>query len=748
MSYLARTMFELSFDPPEASPRLAIVTIDDPEKKVNALAPAIIDKVDGIFDTIEAEQGIDAAILISKKPDNFIAGADVETFAKAQDRREIEDFVRRGHALFSRMSKSRKPVVCAIHGSCLGAGLEVALACHYRVCTNSPKTVMALPEVMLGLFPGGGGVTRLPRLVGLREALDIILTGRNIRPRKAKKIGLVDQVVAPEALMTAARSAVDGLLSKKLRQRRGPDDDFARAALEGNILGRKVVFSQARKSVMAKTHGLYPAPLVALDVIERGISLPIEEALALEPPAFAELAVGETSRSLVSLFRRSNMLKKQEVRDDGGKAVVGAEVERLGMVGGGFMGADIAAVSADKGMTARIREISAEPLGRALAHAQKYFDRRARSIGKVHVFKARSRVSGGLDLHGFETMDLIIEAIPEKLELKQKVFAELDATCPPTTVLASNTSAIPISDIALRCKHPERVLGLHFFSPVHKMPLLEIVQAPQTSRAALATALEYCRRIGKTPIVVQDGPGFYTTRVLGFYLMAALQMVLDGHSIEEVDRGAQKVGWPVGPVTLLDEVGIDVGAKVAHTLAEAFPGRIIVPDSVDAVIADGRFGRKVKKGFYLYPPKPRGPLAKLSTPKKQVDPSAYRFFKGRPSKAPRASPDSLGDRLTLLCAMEAVRCLEEGILGRPRDGDIGAVFGFGYPPMRGGPFRHLDMIGLDNVVQRMATLQEKYGESYAVPEMLRAMVKDGNSFAALDAEHESGHESGEEQESK
>lgn len=733
-------MFTLTLDPPEVSPRLAVITIDRAGEKVNTITPEALAEVEQQFASIEATPGLAGIILISGKRDNFIAGADVEVFAHAKDRREIEGFGRRGHEVLARIAGARVPIVAAIHGACLGAGLELALACTYRVCSDSPKTVLALPEVMLGLFPGGGGVTRLPRLVGLREALDMILTGRNIRPRAARRMGLVDQVVAEEALLPAARAAAGKLAGGKLQPHLHPRGDVVRTLLEGNPLGRSLVFRQARKTVERKTFGLYPAPLVALDIIEKGLGLPLEEALKLEPPAFAELAVGETSRSLVSLFRRSNALKKQPVLDAAGARVEGAEVRRLGMVGGGFMGADIAVVSAEKGIETRIRDIAADPLAKALAHCKAHFDRRSRSVGERHVFKARSRVSGGLDLTGFNTMDLIIEAVPEALGLKQDVFAQLEAMVPRTTILASNTSALPIGAIAERLIHKDRVIGLHFFSPVSKMPLLEIVKTPHTSPQTLATCLRYAAQIGKTPIVVNDGPGFYTTRVLGFYLMAALEMVQAGHSIEAVDRGARMVGWPVGPITLLDEVGIDVGAKVSKTLAAAFPERIHVPDTVDQFLAEKRFGRKTGRGFYVYPAEQRGLLARRE--RKHIDPAVYGYFAGRKAVAEESHPEELGERLTLIAALEAVRCLEAGILQSPRDGDIGAVFGFGYPPMRGGPFRHLDAMGPGAVLTRLAVLRERFaagGATYNAPELLIRLAREGKNFAGYAASREGDH---------
>jgi 3-hydroxyacyl-CoA dehydrogenase/enoyl-CoA hydratase/3-hydroxybutyryl-CoA epimerase len=722
-------MFKLSLDPPEVSPRLAVITIDREGEKVNTIAPERLPEIETILNELEAEPGIQGVVLISGKQDTFVAGADVETFASATSREEIEKFNRDGHRILGRIASAKVPVVAAIHGACLGAGLELSLCCSYRICTDSPKTVLALPEVMLGLFPGAGGVSRLPRMIGLREALDMILTGRNIRPRKAKKLGLVDEVVSVESLMPAARNAAARLISGDLNPKHEPKQDAARVMLEGNPFGRKLVLRQARKTVERKTKGLYPAPLVALDVIGRGLDLPLDEALKLEAPAFAELALGETSKSLVSLFLRSNALKKQTVDDAEGNAIDGKETARLGLVGGGFMGADIAVVAAEKGIETRIRDIAGEPLARALGHVDAYFKRRARSIGKANVFKAKARVSGGLTLEGYETMDLIIEAVPENLELKKRVFAELESIVPETTILASNTSALPLTEIGADLEHKGRFVGLHFFSPVPKMPLLEIIRTEHTSPETLAASLRFATQIGKTPIIVRDGPGFYTTRVLGFYLMHALEMVLAGHTVEEIDSGARKVGWPVGPITLLDEVGIDVGAKVAKTLGKAFPERIQVPETVDSFISEGRLGRKSGRGFYVYP----GADGKKGKKKgkKEVDTGVYAFFKGRKELgSERPHPEELGERLTLVCAMEAIRCLEEGILASPDDGDIGAVFGFGYPPMRGGPFRHIDTLGAGVILDRVLTLQGRYGDAYAAPELLQKIAKDRTTFAA------------------
>jgi 3-hydroxyacyl-CoA dehydrogenase/enoyl-CoA hydratase/3-hydroxybutyryl-CoA epimerase len=424
------------------------------------------------------------------------------------------------------------------------------------------------------------------------------------------------------------------------------------------------------------------------------------------------------------LFLRSNRLKKKKVLDEKGSEVTGAAIERLGLLGGGFMGADIAVVAADKGIDTRIREVAKEPLARGMGHIKKHFDKRARRIGAPHVFQARSRISGGLTLEGFETMDLVIEAVPEQLSLKQEVFAELESHVREEAILASNTSALPIGKIGEKLVHKDRLVGLHFFSPVPRMQLIEIVQAETTSPQTLATCIAFTTRLGKTPIVVKDGPGFFTTRALGSYLMGALDMVHAGHTIEQVEAGARKVGWPVGPLAVLDEVGIDVGVKVSKTLAEAFPDRMQIADGVDAFLAEERFGRKSKRGFYIYPDKGR----------KQPDEDVYRFFPNRPEKSPPSHPEELGERLTLIVALEAVRCLQEGIIASPDVGDIGAVFGFGYPPLRGGPFRHMRSRGLDTVLARAKTFCDRFGSAYEPPELLVELASKGQDFPSLGGE--------------
>lgn len=705
-------MFRLEFDPPGARARLATIIIDDPERSVNALGSDTMVKVDTILSTIRGERDIVGAVLISGKDDHFMAGGDLRAFGDISDRRDFEVLSRRVQDLLRRIASMEKPVVAAVHGVCLGGGLEAALACHYRIATDHPSTVIGFAEATVGLIPSGGALARLPGIIGLRESISLVTEGRTIRARRAKRLGLVDEVVSPEALRMAAREAALGLARGERRtaqHRRG----LARRLAEDNPVGRRVLFTAARRVVRRKTHGLYPAPLVALDVMERGAKKELSQAMALEPPAFAELAVSTTSRNLVNLF-----LKRSERRRAAANLQTPA---RIGVVGGGTIGAELAALTAQKGMESRVREVSDQRLAEALARIKRHFDERSRRVGEKYVYGARSRVSGGLGLAGFETMDLVIEAVPEHLELKRDVFEELDRVCGPDTILATNTSALPIESITRQVQHPQRVVGLHVFVPLLRMPLVEIVRGPETAQGAVDRACAYAYALGKTPVVVGDGPGFYTSRVLGFFFSAALEMMVEGHDIEAIDRGARAVGWPMGPFALIDRVGIAVALAVLETLSESFSDRLALNPGLRRLVEQDRVGRRTGRGFYLHP--------RASRDGRRVDETVYPLFRPADARPRPATPEVLGQRLTLVAAAEAVRCLEEGVLASPDDGDVAAVLGFGYPALRGGPFRHLETIGLRACVDRMLALEDRFGARFSAPALLEQLAQEGSSFA-------------------
>ena len=685
-----------------------VVTIDVPGERVNTLGKAMMGELDALLAELEAPGAVKAVVLRSGKRDNFIAGADIKDFNTIRSAMEGEALSRAAQALLDRLEAVPVPVVAAIHGSCLGGGLEIVLACRYRVASDDPKTVLGLPEVMLGLLPGAGGTQRLPRLVGLRNGLDMILTGRTLKAPRALKAGVVDDVVPAPVLMTAARKAALALAEGTLKPARGGIPASER-------LLRPVIFRKARQSVLEKTGGHYPAPLRALDAVQRGTATSQAEGLKIEARHFGELSVSDVSRALVSVFFATQDIKKDAGYPEGTQA---REVRKLGVLGAGLMGAGIATAAADAGVPVRIKDATTEALGRGLRHAREVYEerRKRKSLSALDVRKRMDRFSPTVDYSGFRRADLVIEAVFEDLDVKRKVLAETEAVTLDSCVFASNTSSLPIGDIARDAQRPARVLGMHFFSPVEKMPLLEVVVTPLTDAWATATAVGFGRKLGKHVIVVRDGPGFYTTRALSPYMNEATRLLEEGAAIEDVDHAMTDFGFPVGPMVLLDEVGIDVGAKIAKILHRAFGDRMAPAASMARVLEEGRLGRKNKKGFYTY------------DGKKRVDESVYAAL-GSATRRPFETRE-IQDRLVFAFLNEAVLCLQEGILRSPRDGDVGAVFGLGFPAFLGGPFRYLDRLGARFAAEVLERLRASHGERFKPARLLVDMAREGRSFHA------------------
>jgi 3-hydroxyacyl-CoA dehydrogenase/enoyl-CoA hydratase/3-hydroxybutyryl-CoA epimerase len=693
-----------------------VVTIDKPGDSVNTLTTTLVGEFETLFQRIEQDPAIKSVVLLSGKPDTFIAGADIEQFTEFRAAADAERVSRLGQDVLNRLEKLDAPVVAAIHGACLGGGLEVALACRYRVATDHAKTVFALPEVQLGVIPGMGGTQRLPKRVGLQAALDMILAGRNVRAKRALQMGLVDEMVHPAALRDIALERARALASRELKPDRGGAHGALSLVLEHNPLGRSVVFKKARESVMEKTHGHFPAPLAALEAVQAGYSRGFKEGLREEARLFGEMAVTDVSRQLVFLFFASNALKKDKGVDE--PAPSPREVHKLGVLGAGFMGAGIASVAVQKGTLVRLKDTDPARIGRGLASVRGVLQERLtrKQITRVQLDDFMSLVGGTTDYSGFASADLVIEAVFEDLGLKHQVLAEVEPRIDADAVYASNTSTIPIGRIAEGARHPERVLGMHFFSPVHRMPLLEVIVTPATSAEAVVTAVAYGKRLGKTVIVVNDGPGFYTTRTLSAYMNEAGRLLDEGAAIEAIDSALVEFGFPVGPITLLDEVGIDVGGKVGAVLAEAFGARMAPSDAMRRVVAAGRTGRKGANGFYRYDE--RGE-------KGSVDESVYEIVGGERREMPA---DEIINRCVLAMVNEAVLCLQDGVLRSPRDGDIGAVFGIGFPPFRGGPFRYVDSVGADRIVQRLEELNSRFEPRFVPADLLVDMARGRRTF--------------------
>ena len=483
-------------------------------------------------------------------------------------------------------------------------------------------------------------------------------------------------------------------------------------------MGLHVLFKKAREKVDKQTHGHYPAPIFALEVVRTGVLEGLEAGLAAEADRFGQLAVTPQSAALVSIFFATTELKKDFGVQDA--TVKPRPIKRVAVLGGGLMGGGIAAVTAMQAkLPVRIKEVDDQGVGRGRAYVRRLLDkevsRKRRSPSDA--YRLMHQVTGGTDLDSLRSADVVIEAVFEDLDLKRRLLTQVEEVTGPETIFASNTSAIPIADIASASKHPETVIGMHYFSPVEKMPLLEVVVTDKTADWVTATCVQLGRDQGKTVIVVRDGTGFYTSRILAPYLNEAAWLLSEGADIDAVDQAMVKFGFPVGPITLLDEVGIDVGAKVAHVMEKRFGERVRAPAAMETLLTDGRKGRKVGKGFFLYENGKKG----------AADPSIYALFK-QTSERKRVPEADIQERLLLPFINEAARCLEENILRSARDGDIGAIFGLGFPPFLGGPFSYIDRAGAADVVQRLDTLAKRHGKRFEAAPILRTYAKEGKRF--------------------
>ncbi|XTZ39600.1 fatty acid oxidation complex subunit alpha FadJ [Salmonella enterica] len=701
------TAFTLSVRPDN----VAVVTIDVANEKMNTLKAEFGTQIRIILKQIRENKALRGVVFISAKPDNFIAGADINMIARCQTAKEAEELARQGQQVMAEIHALTIPVVAAIHGACLGGGLELALACHRRICTDDAKTVLGLPEVQLGLLPGSGGTQRLPRLVGVSTALEMILTGKQLRARQALKAGLVDDVVAQSILLDAAAElAAQG----RPASRHLP----VRERILAGPLGRRLLFQMVAKKTAQKTQGNYPAASRILSVVETGLAQGKSSGYDAEARAFGELAMTAQSKALRHLFFTSTDIKK-----DPGSLVQPAPLRTIGILGGGLMGGGIAYVTASKaGLPVRIKDINAKGINHALQYSWQQLDQkvRRRHLKPGERDNQMAKISGSLDYQGFSHRDLIIEAVFEDLELKQKMVSEVESHCAPHTIFASNTSSLPIGDIAARAGRPEKVIGLHFFSPVEKMPLVEVIPHAGTDEQTIATTVKLAKKQGKTPIVVADKAGFYVNRILAPYISEAMRLLSEGERIEAIDQALVKFGFPVGPIQLLDEVGIDTGTKIIPVLEAAYGERFSAPANVvTAILNDDRKGRKNGRGFYLYTDKGR-------KSKKQPDPTIYSLISA--SGAGKLSALQIAERCVMLMLNEAARCLDEQVIRSARDGDIGAVFGIGFPPFLGGPFHYMDTLGAGEIVATLRRLEAQYGARFTPCEALLRMAEQGSLY--------------------
>ncbi|HEY3218448.1 MAG TPA: 3-hydroxyacyl-CoA dehydrogenase NAD-binding domain-containing protein [Candidatus Limnocylindria bacterium] len=680
-----------------AADGIARVVIDRPTDAVNAIDPPLIAALLRAVD--EARSARPRGLVIaSAKPDQFVGGADLSMLSSWNSATEISEASRAMHRLVTEIAGLPFVTVAAINGSALGGGYELALACDWRVAADASSVRVGLPEISLGLLPAGGGTQRLPRLVGLTRALDLILGARRLSARRALRAGLVDEVVLPAALERAAR---DRALRGQKRALTGGATVADRAAT-WIAPARALALRQARQRATTETRGHYPAPQRAIEAIATGLSRGIPAGLEVEARAFGELATSAVARNLITLF----LLGLKQRRAASADLPRGEAPSDIAVVGAGLMGAGIAQSAAIAGMSVRLRDVDDAAVTRGLGAIRTLTEDAGRKgvVDRREARRAIARVTGTSDWSGFGRAELVVEAVFEELALKRRVLSEIEAVVRVDAVIASNTSALPIAEIATGARHPERVVGMHFFSPVHRMALVEVVRHASVDPSAVARVVAAGQALGKTVIVVRDGPGFYTTRVIGVMLGEAARLLEEGARIEDVDRAMTEFGWPVGPFTLMDEVGLAVAHHAGETVAAALGTDADTRNAVAVLNGAGLLGKRGGEGFYRYEGKKKTPNVRV-----------YQLLEV--SARPALAGAETAERLTALFVNAAAQCLDEGVLRSAAEGDLGAVLGLGFPPFLGGPFRYADSRGAA-LRDLLRALADHHGPRYGPAESL------------------------------
>src|SRR6266850_1559333 len=691
------------------------LVFDHPARSVNVLDEAALADLNVALVELERVKPT-GVILTSGKKGSFIAGADLQAIGSITDRARVLELIQLAHGAFNRLASLPCPTVAAIDGVCLGGGTELALACDSRIAAQEPRTQIGLPETLLGIFPGFGGTTRLPRLIGLAGALDLILTGRSLDARRAEKLGLIGRAVPGAWLMEYAHRRLGELAKRNPRRRRDAwrAKNLGAWLLDGTSLGHGIALRSARKATLERTRGNYPAPLAALDVLAKSQGKPIDAGLRLEAAAVSELVVGPVCKNLVRIFLLSERAKKEPVAD---AAIKPQPVRTMALVGAGVMGGGIAETVSRAGIGVRLRDLNAGAITHALKTARGLIDERSRRRGTARDGDAQmAKILPTLDLTGFGVCDFAMEAVVEDLDVKRRVFGELEVRMRPDALLATNTSSLSVTTLAEGLQHPGRFCGFHFFNPVHRMPLVEVVRGPRTSDATLVSAVALARKLGKTPVVVRDAPGFVVNRILMPYLREGLALLEEGYRLTEIDAAMRDFGMPMGPFEVLDEVGLDVASKVAAVLSRAFPDRMEGSPALDTLIAAGRLGRKSGRGFYRHRGGTRLP-----------DPRLRELLK---LKRERRVPalEILSERMMFAMINEAARCLEDGVVADAGLVDLAMIFGTGFPPWRGGPLRYADSVGLAKIESRLRALRAERGGRFAPAALLTRLAAEGGSF--------------------
>jgi 3-hydroxyacyl-CoA dehydrogenase/enoyl-CoA hydratase/3-hydroxybutyryl-CoA epimerase len=681
---------------------VCLLTLDRAGSSANIFDRATLGELRDELDFVESQSDtLKGVIFVSAKRSIFIAGLDLKTIGENASAAEVCEIIELGQTQFSRISALRIPTVAAIHGAAVGGGFEIALACDWRVASPDHATKIGLPETKIGLLPAWGGSTRLPRLIGLPKALDIILGGKTPGARAALKLGMIDDIVPAENLVAFA--------ARKIREGK-PHRSSLR--LLNNPVVATLIAKKLRPQLLGKTRGHYPAILKALEVVAHGISESISASLALEREGILELVNGDTCRNLIRVFFLQERAKKLPAAARETKPI-----SRTAVVGAGLMGAGIAQWLSARRLPVILRDVNTEQVARGMSSIARLYNdgvkrhalnRREAQDGMDRIFPAPNEAS-------LRSVDLVIEAAVENLELKRTLFQRLDALAGDETILATNTSALPISELAAGTRKPERVMGLHFFNPVHRMQLVEVVAARQTAPEILDRAVKFVRQIGKLPVVVKDSPGILVNRILMPYLIEAGALFENGASIESLDEAMLDFGMPMGPLRLIDEVGVDVSMHVARTLSGHFGKRMKIPAVLGQMMDAKMLGRKSGGGFYVH-----------ERSKSHRNPAVNRFAQGQ--LAMGYSREELQERMVFLMVNESARCLEEQIVAAPEDVDFAMINGTGFAPFRGGPLRYADSLGAEKIVGAMDNLVDRGADHFAPCDLLKQMAAARKKF--------------------
>jgi len=681
---------------------ICLVLFDRPDSSANIFDLRTLDELAQELEFIERQTELKGVIFASNKRSVFIAGADLNVMLKVASPDDARILIERGQTVMNRIAALRIPTVAAVHGAAVGGGYELCLACDYRIASPDHATKIGLPETKIGLLPGWGGSTRLPRLIGLPKALDIILGGKTVPAKLALKLGMIDEIAPAECLVAAAARKIR--LGKPCRSNHW---------LTNNRLVAAAIAPRVRKLLLKKTRGHYPAVLKALEVATRGISRTVEASLALERDGIIELMQTDVCRNLIGVFFLQERARKKTL-----SAAEPKPVTHTAVIGAGVMGAGIAQWISARKLPVILRDINTGQVAKGMATIAKLY----RDGVKHHTFTAHEARAGMERVHPapgevpLRHADIVIEAAVENLELKKKLFQRLDELVSPDTVLATNTSALPISEMAAGTRHPERVVGLHFFNPVHRMQLVEVIAARQTAPEVLQRALKFAQQVGKLPVVVKDSPGFLVNRILMPYLIEAGNLFEAGAKVEDLDDVMLDFGMPMGPMRLLDEVGLDVSLHVAETLAAHFGDRMKVPDCLCKMTSAGLLGRKSGNGFYRH------------EKSKEAKSNPQNLVYVQSQNARDISREELQERMVFLMVNEAARCLEEQIVTDPADVDFAMIMGTGFAPFRGGPLRYTDTVGAARLVGAMNHLVASGTAHFEPCALLKKMADTGEKF--------------------